>query len=77
MPFIKNRQFLWAEIESANVIEYGFVGGWGIRMGTKYGTVYNVKGKMGIQIILKSGKKFVIGTQKHKELTDVLDQYRV
>ncbi|MCB0539322.1 MAG: hypothetical protein KDE33_17540 [Bacteroidetes bacterium] len=75
-PFIRKRQFLWSEIESAKVINYGFVGGWGIRMSIKYGTIYNVKGKMGLQITLKSGKKFVLGTQKHEELLAVLEQYK-
>lgn len=74
-PFIRKRQFLWKNIESAKVINYGFVGGWGIRMSTKYGTVYNVNGKMGLQVVLKSGKKFVLGTQKYEELTEVLSMY--
>ena len=43
-PFVK-RQVAWADIESTEVLNYGFVGGWGIRIGTKYGTVYNMKGK--------------------------------
>ncbi len=36
----------------------------GIRVWTKYGTVYNAQGKIGLSIKLKSGKQFVIGTQK-------------
>ena len=38
VPFA-NREVSWSEIKSIEVIEYGFVGGWGMRMGTKYGTV--------------------------------------
>lgn len=75
-PFIKKRNFTWQEIESAKVINYGFVGGWGIRTNTKYGTVYNVKDKMGMQITLQNGKKFVIGTQKYQELIEVLEHYQ-
>lgn len=50
------------------VINYGFVGGWGIRLWTKYGTVYNVSGNKGLFIKLKNGKTMVIGTQKSQEL---------
>lgn len=61
-------------IKSMNVINYGFVGGWGIRLFTKYGTVYNVKGKMGLHIQLKNGKQLIIGTQKPTELSKILSQ---
>ena len=66
-PLVKKR-VPWEAIEKVQVVDYGFVGGWGIRLGTKYGTVYNIKGKMGLAIFLKNGKKFLIGTQKEKEL---------
>lgn len=66
-PFVK-RQFLWKEIKSAQVIQYGFVGGWGIRIWTKYGTVYNMSGNKGLAIEMKNGDKFLIGTQKDLEL---------
>ena len=70
-PFLK-KTFLWRDISKAEVINYGFVGGWGIRLWTKYGTVYNVKGKHGMAIILNNGKKYVIGTQKTEELKRVI-----
>lgn len=38
-------------------------GGYGIRT-NKGGTAYNVSGKKGLQLELKGGKKFLIGTQK-------------
>lgn len=66
-PFIKKR-VTWDEIKSAEIVNYGFVGGWGIRLWTKYGTVYNTKGNKGLAIELLSGKKFLIGTQKETEL---------
>ena len=46
------------------------MGGWGIRLWTKYGTVFNIKGKKGLAIELYSGKKFLIGTQKEIELIE-------
>lgn len=70
-PFIK-KSVGWDQISEASVIDYGFVGGWGIRVWTKYGTVYNVRGKIGLLLKLKNGKSFVIGTQKEAELRDAL-----
>ena len=36
---ISKKQFLWNEVYSAKLVNYGFVGGWGIRLWTSYGTV--------------------------------------
>ncbi len=62
-PFTK-RKFAWSDIEKARVLNYGFIGGWGIRLWTKFGTAYNIKGSIGLAIELKNGKKYLIGTQK-------------
>lgn len=64
--FVK-KVWYWNEIESAEIITYGFVG-YGIRISLKHGTVYNVKGNKGLFIKLKNGKKRLIGTQKSEEL---------
>jgi len=66
-PFV-SKKVNWNEIKNIEIISYGFVGGYGIRLWTQYGTVYNVKGKKGIYIQLKNGVKFLIGTQKEKEM---------
>lgn len=71
--------FVWktiklSDIDTMKVINYGFVGGWGIRLWTKYGTVYNVRGNKGLHIRLKNGKQLVIGTQKPQELENVVEQ---
>ena len=71
IPFA-NKDLSWNEIKSTKVLNYGFVGGWGIRLFTKYGTVYNTKGKMGLAIVLRNGNKFMIGTQKPKELEEFI-----
>ncbi|EAS20157.1 hypothetical protein BBFL7_02557 [Flavobacteria bacterium BBFL7] len=65
-PFFK-KVFKWSEISKAQVIDYGFVGGWGIRLWTSYGTVYNVSGSKGLHIKI-TGKQYVVGTRKEKEL---------
>jgi len=57
------------------VVDYGFVGGWGVRWWTKFGTVYNVMGRIGLAIELKNGKKLLIGTQKKTEVGAIVKQY--
>nr|WP_315263057.1 hypothetical protein [uncultured Flavobacterium sp.] len=44
-------------------MNYKFLG-FGVRLFTSYGTVYNTKGDTGLAIELKCGKKILIGTQK-------------
>ncbi|MHC5202490.1 hypothetical protein [Myroides sp. LJL119] len=70
-PFIK-RSYCFNDIESYQVIKYGFVGGWGIRFSTIYGTVYNIRGNKGLFVKLKNGNTFVIGTQRAQKLQDAL-----
>ena len=72
-PFVK-KHVSWKEVKNAEVLNYGFVGGWGIRLWTAYGTVYNTKGNKGLAIELLNGKKFLIGTQKEAELRKVVDK---
>jgi len=72
-PFTK-KSIPWEEIKSAETVNYGFVGGWGIRLGTKYGTVYNTSGNKGVAIELKNGRKFCIGTQKVTELDRIIEK---
>ena len=70
-PFLKKKT-KWSEIKKAEVVNYGFLGGWGIRLCTKYGTVYNIKGNKGLAIELMNGKKYLIGTQKETELNEII-----
>jgi len=74
IPF-KTKFHRWEEIGSISVVNYGFVGGWGIRFFTAYGTVYNMRGAEGLSIRLKSGKQFLIGSQCIPELKAHVSQY--
>lgn len=74
-PFV-NKTVKWDEIEELEVLDYGFVGGWGIRTWTKYGTVYNTSGSKGLRVKLKSAKKFLIGTQKEEELKKIVEKWK-
>ena len=71
-PFVADKFFAWDAIKTAAVIDYGFVGGWGVRYTRRYGTVYNMRGRQGLAIELDSGKKIVIGTQEPEALSSVL-----
>ncbi|MBO6517149.1 MAG: hypothetical protein JJ975_11420 [Bacteroidia bacterium] len=70
-PMVK-KSFKWSEIDEYKIVNYGFVGGWGIRLTSTYGTIYNMAGKHGLFIKLKSGRKMVIGTQKPEKLETFL-----
>lgn len=72
-PFFKERKFVWDEISSAEIIQYGFVG-YGVRVSTKHGTVYNTKGNKGLAIELKNGEKVLIGTQREDEIRPIIEQ---
>jgi hypothetical protein len=72
-PFVQ-KSIPWSEIKDAKLVNYGFVGGWGIRLWTSYGTVYNTKGNKGLAIELLDGKKLLIGTQREAELQKFLDR---
>ncbi|WP_339841974.1 hypothetical protein [uncultured Maribacter sp.] len=62
-----------SDIAVATAINYDFVG-YGIRKTKKYGTVFNVKGKEGISLTLKNGKKYLIGTQRSQELAQAVGE---
>ncbi len=70
-PFTK-RMISWDKIDRLEVVNYGFVGGYGIRLTKKFGTVYNVSGNQGLLIELKGGEKFCIGTNRKAEVEQTL-----
>ena len=71
IPKSELNKIKFADIASCDIITYGFVG-YGYKVTTKYGIVYNTSGDKGLQIITKSGEKILIGTHKTTELTDTL-----
>lgn len=50
------------------LLEYG---GWGIRFG-KNGKAYNARGNKGVQLVLKNGKRLLIGSQRPDELAEAI-----
>lgn len=78
-PFsLKNKHIKWDEIDRIFVRKYAPLteyGGWGVRYNFK-GWAHNVSGNTGIQIILKSGKRILIGTQKPDKVEQVLEELK-
>lgn len=72
-PYTK-RYHSWKEISKAEVITYGFIGGWGVRLWTRYGTVYNVQNGKGLYVKLKNKERFLVGTQRPEILQASLDR---
>jgi len=68
---ISSEVFTWDKIEDLEIITYGFVG-YGLRFSSKYGTVYNTRGNRGLAIRLKTGSRYVIGTQHPDDIIQVL-----
>jgi hypothetical protein len=69
-PFVSSTYHIKC-ITSAEVKDYGFVGGWGIRLWPGYYVIYNVRGKMGLEFE-SNGKKRIIGTQRPEEMKTAL-----
>jgi hypothetical protein len=71
LPFIWNwKQFAWEDIQHWEVRQYSPIweyGGWGIK-GTRNNRAYNLWGKQGLQLVLKNGKKVLIGTQQPEDI---------
>lgn len=82
VPFhLKSRTIRWDEVDKAYIRKYNPIrdyGGWGIRWGSYgKGNAYNIAGNMGLQIVLKNGKKVLFGTQLPNELDHVIEQLGV
>ncbi len=61
------------EIESWQVVKNHWYYGWGIRL-TPHGVLYNVSGFDAVEIKLRTGKKFRIGTDVPQELEEAIRQ---
>ncbi|HEY9186151.1 MAG TPA: hypothetical protein VIM94_12585 [Salegentibacter sp.] len=72
-----HRHYSWNEITQCYVRTYSPLreyGGWGLRAFGK-NQAWNVSGKTGIQIVEKSGKKFLIGTRKPNQARQVITRH--
>ncbi|MFC1993065.1 hypothetical protein ACFLV3_04580 [Chloroflexota bacterium] len=61
------KRFKLIEIESCRVVKNRWFYGWGIRL-TPHGILYNVSGFYAVEIKLRTGKQYRIGTNVPQEL---------
>ncbi len=72
-PGVIRKRFKLNEIESCQTVRIPWYYGWGIRS-TPDGMVFRVSGFHAIQIKLRTGKKFLIGTDVPQELEEAIRQ---
>jgi len=72
-PGVIRKRFKLNEIESCQTVRIPWYYGWGIRS-TPDGMVFRVSGFHAIQIKLRTGKKYLIGTDVPQELEEAIRQ---
>ena len=61
------KRFPVKEVASCRVVKNPWYYGWGIRL-TPHGWLYNVSGSFGVELQMKSGRKYRIGTDQPERL---------
>lgn len=78
-PFHRNfRSVPWSSMDKCFVRKYNPIteyGGWGYRGIRRNSKAFNIKGNQGIQLVLKSGKKILIGTQNPEDAQQTIQNY--
>lgn len=76
-PFhLEFRRFAWPDVKESRARRYNPIreyGGWGIRWG-RGGRAYNMRGDRGLQLVMKDGKRWLIGSQRADELAAAVDK---
>ncbi len=72
-PGLIRHQFKLNDVLSCRVVKNSWYYGWGIHL-TPHGWLYNISGFDAIEIQLKGGKKYRIGTDVPQELKQAIDQ---
>ncbi|MHA2609800.1 MAG: hypothetical protein V2G48_05605 [bacterium JZ-2024 1] len=65
------KKFPLKNIESCRIVKNPWYYGWGIRL-TPQGWLYNVSGFYAVEIIMKTGKKYRIGSDEPEALEKVI-----
>ncbi len=71
-PPLANKKIPWNQVSRVEIVQYSPWIGYGMRLMTAYGTVYNTKGNKGLLLFLKEGKKLMIGTQRPRQIEEVV-----
>jgi len=72
-PGVLRKNFSLKDVESCHVVKNPWYYGWGIRL-TPYGWLYNVSGSYAVEIKMKTGKKYRIGTDVPDDLETAIRQ---
>ncbi len=79
-PFIIRYKFYpWEKINKAEIKKYSPLkeyGGWGFRFGFNGSMAFNVRGNIGLELVLNNGRKILIGTNKQQALEEVIAKLR-
>ena len=67
------KKFILKDIESCHAVKNHWYYGWGIRI-TPHGWLYNISGLSAIEIKMKNGKTYRIGTDEPKNLERAITQ---
>jgi hypothetical protein len=70
-PGFWRKRFAIADVAAVHVTESRWWEGWGIRI-TPRGTLYNVSGTGAVEVVLRSGDRFRIGTDEPERLAGAL-----
>ena len=68
---IIRKKFFLKDIESYQIVKNPWYYGWGIHI-TPQGWLYNVSGPYAVKINMKTGKKYMIGTDVPNELANAI-----
>ena len=72
-PGVIRKKFPLRDIESCRIVKNPWYYGWGIRL-TPHGWLYNVSGFHAVEIKMKTGKKYRIGTDVPNDLEKTIKQ---
>ncbi len=70
-PGITAKRVALADVARAEVMPSSFWSGWGVRVTTR-GMLYNVSGKGAVELTLKNGQRFRIGTDDDEGLRNAI-----
>jgi hypothetical protein len=71
-PGLIRKKVALPEIESVEPVRNSWVCGWGIHYTGKGGWLYNVSGMEAVQIVMKNGKRFRLGTDEPMALAQAI-----
>lgn len=72
-PGLLRKNFSLKDVETCHVVKNPWYYGWGIHL-TPHGWLYNVSGSYAVEIKMKTGKKYRIGTDVPSDLVTAIRQ---